>query len=135
MDGRPGNGQKVWASQFTGKADVAHNLAYLRGVAIGFTKAEVIAAAGKARDEAKKPKPTSPRWIENEYTIINVSDRGLILADQTTMPWVQAAKVAGKLRVEAGRKESLLEMMRLIYVRTSGARPQIARVGKAIAAL
>ena len=32
-DGRPGNGQKVWASAFTGIPDVAYNVVYLQAVA------------------------------------------------------------------------------------------------------
>lgn len=120
--------------------DVAYNLAYLQSVALGLTKNEVIKAAERARDEAKQLE--KPAWVPNpqggpvgEYLVVGASDKGVILADQTTMPWVQAAKVAGKLKSKKTRKEGLLDMMRRIYVQNNGARSHIATVGKAIAAL
>jgi hypothetical protein len=70
-----------------------------------------------------------------EYLIVGASDKGVILVDQTTTPWVQAAKLIGKLKVEASRKENLLDRMRRIYVGANGARPHIATVGKATVAL
>jgi hypothetical protein len=129
------NGQKIWASAWTGMPDVAYNLAYLRSVAMGFTKAEVMAAAEKARDEVRKPQPVSPRWIENNYTVISASDKGLVMANRTTIPWMQATKVINRLILEPDRKESLLATMRKVYVQANRTRPQIAAVGKAIAAL
>jgi hypothetical protein len=79
------NGTKIWASQFTGMADVAYNLAYLRSVAMGFTKAEVIAAAEKARNGVKK-------WVPNphreEYFVVGANQKGVVLADRTMMLWV-----------------------------------------------
>jgi hypothetical protein len=76
------------------------------------------------------PNPERP-----EYLVINANQKGVILADKTTMPWVQAAKVTRKLMVEAGRKKGLLDTMRGVYVQTNGARPHIAKVGEVIAAL
>jgi hypothetical protein len=114
-------------------------VAYLRSVEMGLTKNEMLKAAEKARGGAKQPK--KPAWVPNpqggpagEYLVVGASDRGVILADQTTMPWVQAAKLTGRLRVEASRRESLLDKMRRIYVQANGDRPQIAMVGKALAA-
>jgi hypothetical protein len=89
---------------------------------------------------------SQPRWVcicsqygqaawWYEYLVIGANDKGLILADRMTMSWVQAAQVAGKLSVEAGRKEGLLDRMRRMYAQANGARPHIATVGKAIAAL
>ena len=100
------------------------------------TKAEVVKVAEKARDEAKGPRwLPNPQWRPSEYLVIGANHKGVILADRTVMPWVQAAKVAGKLRVEKARKDGLLEVMRRVYVQVRGCRPQIATVGKAIAAL
>lgn len=136
------NGVKVWASAWISAADVAYNLTYLRSVAMGFTKAEVIAAADKARDDAKRPK-----WVPNPqrkgYLVVDANQNGVILADKTMLPWVQAAKVAGKLNVESSRKERLLDRMRRVYMGANtcpttgadGGRSHIAQVGKAIAAL
>jgi hypothetical protein len=128
------NGVKVWASAWISKADVAYNLAYLRSVAMGFTKAEVVAAADKAREEARKWVPNQ-RGSESQYLVIDANQKGVVLADQTMLPWVQAAKVTGKLMVKSGEKDGLLDRMRGIYGQTNGARPHLAKVGKAIAAL
>ncbi len=142
MDGRPGKGNKIWASAWISAADVAYHLAYLRSVAMGFTKAEVVAAAEKARNEAKRHK-----WVPNpqreEYLVVDANQKGVVLADNTMLPWVQAAKLTGRLNVVSGRKERLLDTMRSIYVRANtcpttgagGGRPHVAQVGKAIAGL
>jgi hypothetical protein len=123
------NGQKIWASAFTGLPDVAYNLAYFQAVANGFTRQEVQKAAEEARDRAKRP------WVANEYLVVGADERGVTLSDNTMMPWVQAANVVGKLSVETGRKEGLLDRMRRIYVQANGGRQYIAAVGKAIAGL
>ena len=98
-------------------------------MANGFTRQEVQKAAEEARGRVKKP----VRWISNEYLVIGANDKGVTLSDNTMMPWVQAAKVAGKLSVETGRKEGLLDKMRRIYLQVSDARPHVAAVGKAVA--
>lgn len=136
-DGRPGNVQKFWASAFTGMPDVAYNPAYFQAMANGFTRQEVQKAAEEARDRASPQRGPKgkPKWVANEYLVVGADERGVMLSDNTTMPWVQAAKVVGKLSVEARRKEGLLDVMRRVYVRANGARAHIATVGKAIAGL
>jgi hypothetical protein len=129
------NGQKIWASQFTGMSDVAYNLAYFKAVADGFTREEVQAAAIAARKQAKRP---GGQWVPNSehiYQVVGANERGLIFTDKTMMLWTEAVKVAGRLVVESEHKESLLDTMRRVYVQAHGSRPHIARVGKAIAAL
>jgi hypothetical protein len=131
------NGQKIRASKFTGMGDGAYNLAYFKAVADGFTREEVQAAAIAARKQAKR---SGGQWVPNStmehtYQVVSANDKGVIFADKTTMPWIQTAKLTGRLRIEAGRKDTLLDKMRRIYVGANGTRPQIATVGKAIAAL
>jgi hypothetical protein len=63
VDGRPGNGQKIPASAWTGMPDVAYHLACLQSVAMGLTKNEVLKASEKARGEAKQSK--KPIWVPN----------------------------------------------------------------------
>ncbi len=99
-------------------------------MANGFTRQEVQRAAEEARDRSRKPK-----WVPNPYLVISANEKGVLLADERVMPWVQAAKMAGKLSIEAGRKEGLLDRMRYVYVQANGARRHIATVGKAIAGL
>ncbi len=82
----------------------------------------------EARDRARKSK-----WVPNEYLVMNANDKGLILADNTFLRWNQAAEHVGRLPVQPGRKEQLLDVMRRVYVRANGKRPHIATVGKAIA--
>jgi hypothetical protein len=135
VDGRPGNGQKIWASQFTGMGDVAYNLAYFKAVADGFTREEVQAAAIAARKQAKRP---TRQWVPNStmdhtYRVVGANERGLIFADKTMMPWTEAGKVAGRLSVEGGRKDKLLARMRQLWVSANGNRPHIERVGKVLA--
>jgi hypothetical protein len=124
------NGQKIWASAWTGMPDVAYNLAYFQAVTSGFTRQEVQKAAEEARDRIKKLK-----WVPNPYLVIGANEKGVMLSDNTTMPWVQAAKVASKLSVEAGRKEGLLDRMRRMYAQAIEEQPYISTVGKAIAGL
>jgi hypothetical protein len=73
--------------------------------------------------------------VERTYQVVSANDKGVVLSDQTVLPWVQAAKLAGKLKSKTTRKEGLLDTMRRIYVQNNGARAHIATVGKAIAAL
>jgi hypothetical protein len=118
LDGGPGNGQKIWASAWTGMSDVAYNLACLQSVAMGLSKSEVIKVAEKACDEAKHS--NKPVWVPNpqggpagEYLAAGASGKEVILADRTTLPWLQAAKLTGKLG-RTNHKENLLERMRRV---------------------
>jgi hypothetical protein len=122
------SGQKIWAGTWTNAGDVAYNLAYLKAVAMGYTKSEVVAAAEKARNGTRKPK-----WVPNEYLAIGATEKGLVLADKSVLPWKSASRSVGRIKVGSGRKEGLLDSMRRVYVRVNGERPYIARVGKAIA--
>jgi hypothetical protein len=127
------NGQKIWASQFTGLGDVAYNLAYFKAVADGFTREEVQAAATAARKQAKKP---GGQWVlnsEHTYQVAGANERGVVFADQTMMPWTEAAKVAGRLCVEGHCKDKLLARMRQLWVSANGNRPHIERIGKMFA--
>ncbi len=111
-------------------SDVAYNVAYFQAVANGFTRQEGQKAAEEARDRAKKPK-----WVPNEYLVMNANDKGLTLADKTFLRWNQAAKQVGRLTIQPGRKEGLLTRIRRVFVRANGERLHIAAVGKAIAGL
>jgi hypothetical protein len=124
------NGQKIWAGTWTNTGDVAYNLAYLKAVAMGHTKSEVVAAAEKARNGARKPK-----WVPNEYLAVGATEKGLVLADKSVLSWRSASRSVGRIKVGSGRKECLLDAMRRVYVRANGERPHIAAVGKAIAGL
>jgi hypothetical protein len=123
-------GQKIWAGTWTNAGDVAYHLAYLKAVAMGHTKSEVVTAAEKARNGARKPK-----WVPNEYLAVGVTEKGLVLADKSVLSWRSASKSVGRIKVGSGRKECLLDAMRRVYVRANGERAHIAAVGKAIAAL
>jgi hypothetical protein len=124
------SGQKIWAGTWTNAGDVAYNLAYLKAVAMGHTKSEVVAAAEKARDGARKPE-----WVPNEYLAIGATEKGLVLSDKSVLSWRSASRSVGRIKVGSGRKEGLLNAMRRLYVRANGERPHIAAVGKAIAGL
>jgi hypothetical protein len=131
------NGQKIWASQFTGMGDVAYNLAYFKAVADGFTREEVQAAAKEERQKVQRP---ASQWVRNPvmehtYQVVGANERGLIFTDKTMMPWTEAAKVAGRLSVEGDRKDKLLTRMRQLWVSANRNRPHIERVGKMFAGL
>jgi hypothetical protein len=123
------NGRKIWAGTWTNAGDVAYNLAYLKAVAMGHTKSEVVTAAEKARNGARNPK-----WVPNEYLAIDATEKGLVLADKSILSWKSASRSVGRIKVGSGRKEALLDTMRRVYVHASGERPHIAAVGNAIAA-
>jgi hypothetical protein len=124
------NGQKIWAGTWTNAGDVAYNLAYLKAVAMGHTKSEVVAAAEKARNGARKP-----NWVPNEYSAIGATEKGLVLSDKSVLSWRSASRSVGRIKVRSNGKEGLLAQMRSIYVRANGERPYIAVVGKAITGL
>ena len=121
------NGQKIWASQFTGQRDVAYNLAYLRAVAMGLTRPEVLKAAEGARDN-------TPKWQAN-LLAVGATDKGLVLANKLVLSWQSASRSVGRIKVGSGRKEGLLDAMRRVYVRANGERQHIAAVGKVVAGL
>jgi len=122
------NGRKIWAGTWANAGDVAYNLAYLKAVAMGHTKSEVVAAAEKARNGTRKPK-----WVPNEYLAVGATEKGLVLADKSVLSWRSASRSVGHIEVVLGQKEGLLDVMRRVYVRANGERAHIAAVGKAIA--
>ena len=124
------NGQKIWAGTWTNAGDVAYNLAYLKAVAMGHTKSEVVTAAEKARNGTRKP-----RWVPNEYLAVGAIEKGLVLSDKSVLSWHSASRSVGRIKVRSGRKEGLLDAMRRVYVRANGERSYIVAVGKAIAGL
>jgi hypothetical protein len=124
------SGQKIWAGTWTNAGDVAYNLAYLKAVAMGHTKSEVVAAAEKARNGTRKSK-----WVPNDYLAIGANEKGLVLADKSVLSWRSASRSLKHIKVGSSRKEGLLNAMRRLYVRANGERPHIAAVGKAIAGL
>lgn len=75
------NGQKIWAGTWTNAGDVAYNLAYLKAVSMGHTRSEVVAAAKKARNEARRPK-----WVPNEYLAVGATEKGLVLSTRPFCP-------------------------------------------------
>lgn len=87
---------------------------------------EVLAAANSARREYK--------WVPNQV-VVSADRRELVMSDDTFLRWNQAARQVGRLTVQPGRQEGLLDALRRVYVRANGERPHIARVGKAIAGL
>ena len=109
---------------------MAYNLAYLKAVATGHTKSEVVAAAEKARNGTRNPK-----WVPNEYLAIGATEKGLVLSDKSVLPWHSASRSVGRIKVRSGRKQGLLDAMRRVYVGANGERSHIAAVGKAIAGL
>ena len=119
------NGQKIWASQFTGAGDVAYNLAYLKAVSMGLTRPEVLKVAENARDRART-------WRPNEV-VVNATLAGLVTSRNTVIRWQKAPAMIGQMTVKD--KEGLLATMRNLYRRANGERPHIAAVGKAIAGL
>ena len=124
------NGQKIWAGTWTNAGDVAYNLAYLKAVATGHTKSEVVAAAEEARNGTRNPK-----WVPNEYLAIGATEKGLVLSDKSVLSWHSASRSVGRIKVRSGRKQGLLDAMRRVYVRANGERSYIVAVGKAIAGL
>ena len=69
----------MWASQFTDQRDVAYNLAYLRAVAMGLTRPEVLKAAEGARDN-------TPKWQAN-LLAVGATEKGLVLANKSVLSW------------------------------------------------
>jgi hypothetical protein len=104
---------------------VAYNLAYLRAVAMGLTRLEVLKAAEGARN-------STPKWQAN-LLAVGATGEGPIFSDKSVLSWKSASRSLGRINVGSEGKEGLLDARRQVYVRANGERPQVAVLGKAIA--
>ena len=121
------NGQKLWASCFTGMGDVAYNMAYFRAVCAEAPINDAITAGKLAREDLRG----SRQWTQNDV-VVSADDAGLVMGNRAIIAWVAAADRITRLKVEEDRRPGLLAQLRTIYTRSNGDRPHIAIVGQAI---
>ncbi len=74
---------------------MAYNLAYLRAVAMGLTRPEVLKAAEGARD-------STPKWQAN-LLAVGATEKGLVLADKSVLSWRSASRSVGRIKVGSDR--------------------------------
>ncbi len=74
---------------------MAYNLAYLRAVAMGLTRPEVLKAAEGARN-------STPKWQAN-LLAVGATEKGLVLADKSVLSWKSASRSVGRIKVGSDR--------------------------------